>query len=368
MSDDGGSCESLTMPTTAGEVASALNGTLLRGDAAVEITGFAGLAGARPGDLSFVGSKKYANSAAASAASALIVPEGLELPPECSVSAVIQVADIEATLMRAGTLFAPPQPPRYDGVHPSAVIGDNVDLGANVSVGPCAVIEDNVRIGDNSTIAAQVFVGHGASVGPGARLSAGVKICHGCEIGSNAVLHPGVVIGGDGFGFVFTGQGHRKIPQIGTVIVGDDVEIGSNTTIDRARFGATRIGDGTKIDNHVMIAHNVQIGAHCILVAQTGISGSTVIGNGVLLGARSATVGHIHIGDGAQIAAGSGVTKDLPAGAVVMGIPAGPHEHVRRQWVGVRKLPDLIRTVKELGDRVKRLCENAVSEKTSKDN
>lgn len=363
-----GSCESLTMPTTAGEVARAFDGTLLRGDASVEITGFSGLAGAKPGDLSFVASKKYAASAAESAASALIVPEGIELPPECRPAAVIQVADIDATLVQAGTLFAPPQPPRYDGVHPSAVIGDNVRLGANVSIGPCAVIENDVRIGENSTIGAQVFIGHDASIGPNTRLFPGVKVCHCCEIGSNAILHPGVVIGGDGFGFVFTGQGHQKIPQIGTVIIGNDVEIGSNTTIDRARFGATRIGNGTKIDNHVMIAHNVQIGEHCILVAQTGISGSTIVGNGVMLGARAATVGHIRIGDGAQIAAGAGVTKDIPAGATVMGIPAGPYEHVRRQWVGVRKLPDLIRTVKELGEKVKRLCEAAGREETSKDN
>ena len=368
MRSGNGSCQSLAMPTTVGEVASALGGTLLRGNAGTEIRGFSGLAGAGSGDLSFVASKKYTDSAATSAASALIVPEGLDLPPESTPAAVIQVADIQATLVQAGTLFAPPQPPGYEGVHPSAVVGDNVGLGANVSIGPCAVIESSVRIGDNSTIGPQVFIGHGASVGPGARLFAGVKICHGCKIGSNAVLHPGVVIGGDGFGFVFTGQGHQKIPQIGTVIIGDDVEIGSNTTIDRARFGATRIGNGTKIDNHVMIAHNCQIGEHCILVAQTGISGSTIVGNGVMLGARSATVGHIRIGDGAQVAAGAGVTKDVAAGATVMGIPAGPHEHVRRQWVGMRKLPDLIKTVKELGEKVERLCEAAGREETSKDN
>jgi len=368
MPEEGGPCLDRTTPMTIGEIAEALAGTLAKGDASVEITGFSGLAGAAPGDLSFVTSKKYVQSAAESDASALIVPEAFDLPPECRPAAIIRVPDIEAALERAAALFAPPEPPRCEGVHPAAVIGNGVSLGANVSIGPCTVIDDGARIGDNSTIGAQVFIGRDASVGSNTRLAAGVTICHGCEIGSNVMLHPGVVIGADGFGFVFKGQGHEKIPQIGTVVIGDDVEIGSNTTIDRARFGATRVGRGTKIDNQVMIAHNVQIGEHCIVVAQTGISGSTVIGNGVVLGARAATVGHIRIGDGARVAAGAGVTKDIPAGATVMGIPAGPHEQVRRQWVGMRKLPEMLQTVKELEQKVDRLCETGDREKTPEDN
>ncbi|MFH1731542.1 MAG: UDP-3-O-(3-hydroxymyristoyl)glucosamine N-acyltransferase [Planctomycetota bacterium] len=368
MPDEHGLTESEAQALTAGSLAESVGGVVAEGDASVSITGLSGLMGARPGDVSFVASRKYAREAADSAASALLAPEGLELSPGCKPAALIRVRDIEDALERAAELLAPPPPPRPEGIHPSAIIGRNVVMGENVAVGPCAVIEEDARVGDNATVGAQAFIGRGAIVGSNTRLSPGVVIGYGCELGSNVILHSGVVIGGDGFGFTFKDGRHEKIPQAGKVVIGDDVEIGSNTTVDRARFGATRIGRGTKIDDLVMIAHNVQIGEHCIIVAQSGIAGSTVVGDYVMLGARAGVTGHVRIGARAQVGGRAGVTKDVPADAKMLGFPAGPYERVRRQWIAVRKLPELIQTVRELEQKVARLCETGESEETSKDN
>ncbi len=367
MSGEGGSNRKAAPPFTAGSLAAKLGGTLAEGDPSAEITGISGLPGARAGDLSFVSSKKYARTIPDSAASVLLVPEELELPPEHKAAAVIRVPDVDAALGRAEVLFAAAPPPRYDGVHPAATVADDADLGADVSVGPGAVVEPGAKISDNSTIGALCFIGRRAAVGDNTLLHPNVTVCHDCEVGSDVILHSGVVIGGDGFGFVFDGEQHRKVPQIGNVVVADNVEIGSNTTVDRARFGSTRVGRGTKIDDQVMIAHNVQIGEHCIIVAQSGIAGSTVIGNGVLLGARAAVVGHVRIGDRARVAAGAAVTKDLPAGAAVMGAPAVPYQTGRRMLMGMQKLPDLIQKVRELAGKVERLSEAQNSETTSTD-
>jgi len=334
---------------TAGRVAESVGGRV-EGDPDAPITGVSGLRGARPGDLSFVSDRKYARLAAGSAATAVLVPEGLELPGGCP--AAIRVADLTEALDRVTQLFRPPEPPGVPGVHPAAVLGEDVELGENVSVGACAVIEPGTRVGGGSVIGAQVYVGHGAVIGADTRLFPGVHVGRRCRVGSRCILHPGVVIGSDGFGYVFHGGRHQKVPQIGVVVIEDDVEIGSNTTIDRARFGATRVGRGTKIDNLVMIAHNVQIGQHCVITGQVGIAGSASIGDYVLLGARTGIVGHVHVADGAHVAAGAGITKDLAPGARVKGIPAEPVGQVNRRMAAARKLPGLLQRVRDLEGRV----------------
>jgi len=341
---------------TVGSVAEAVGGAVAAGDASAALTDMAGLRVAGPGDLSLVGDKKYARIAAGTQATALLAPEGFEVPETCG-AAIIRVPQFEAAMLKAAQLFALPEPPRVEGVHPSAAVSPDAVLGGHVSVGPCAVVEAEAHVGDEATVGPQAFVGFGSVIGAGTRLGAGVTICHHCEVGRNVILHPGVVIGGDGFGYVFKGRGHEKIPQLGRVVIEDDVEIGSNTTVDRARFGATRIGCGTKIDNLVMIAHNVQIGRHCILTGQCGIAGSTVLGDYVMLGAQSGLVGHIQVGDKARVAAQAGVSKDIAAGMTVLGAPADRQDRAARRFAVLRRLPELAQTVKELAKEVGRLSE-----------
>lgn len=335
---------------TAGAVAQALGGRL-EGDPSAPVTGISGLRGARRGEVSFVADKRYLPLAAGTQAALLVLPDGLDLPQGASVP-VVRVSSVETALETLAALFTPPPPPRHPGPHPTAVIGADVELGQNASVGPCAVIEDGARIGANTTVGPQVFVGRNAVIGEDTHLHPGVHVCERCRIGSRVVLHPGVVIGGEGFGYVFRGRSHLKIPQIGIVDIADDVEIGANTTIDRARFGATRVGRGTKIDNLVMIAHNVQIGEHCIITGQVGIAGSTSIGDYVMLGARAGLLGHLTIGEKSMIGAGSGVARDVPPGAKLFGVPAEPRERAWRIVAAYLKLPELVQRVRELSRKI----------------
>lgn len=358
-------CQKTGTGLTAADVAKAISGTVVRGDPAFPIAGVSGLRGAGPSDISFIADRQYVRVAAETRAAALVAPEGLELPDTGAATVLIRVRDMDAAMSRLTELFAPPEPPPPPGVHPAAVVGRNVSMGAGVSVGACAVIEDDVRIGDGTIIGALVFLGRGAVLGCHATIHPRVTICGGCRIGNNVVLHSGVVVGGHGFGYVFRDGRHQRVRQIGTVVIEDDVEIGSNTTIDRARFGATRIGRGTKIDNLVMIAHNVQVGEHCIITGQCGIAGSAVLGNYVTLGAKAGLADHVKMGDGSVAAGRSGVSKDVPPGGAVMGMPAEPVQLGRRRVAAVRKLPELIETVRDLRKKVDRLLKK--NEATAKD-
>jgi UDP-3-O-[3-hydroxymyristoyl] glucosamine N-acyltransferase len=241
------------------------------------------------------------------------------------------------------------------GVHPTAIVADGVHLGNDVAVGPYAIVEKGTQIGDRSIIYGGCYIGHDAKIGKDTIIYPLVSLRERVEIGDRVIIHSGTVIGSDGFGFATVQGVQEKIPQIGTVIIEDDVEIGANVTIDRARFNRTLIGKGTKVDNLVQIAHNVTVGKHSIIVAQAGISGSTVVGDKVILAGQAGIVGHISIGDGAVVAAQAGVTKSIPNNTKVSGYPAKPHEHAKRVNACVQRLPLAYNKIKELEEEVARL-------------
>jgi UDP-3-O-[3-hydroxymyristoyl] glucosamine N-acyltransferase len=314
-------------------------------DASARITGVASVAEARPGDVTFFSNPKYIAGLKACHATAALVPADFAeaIPP-------IAIRCENPTLAFAKVLEenAPAPLPFAPGVHPSSIVGAGVELGEGVSIQPQVVIEPGAKIGARSIIGAGSYIGHGAIVGEDCQLAARVTVGARCVVGSRVIMHSGVVLGSDGFGFDFKDGRHLKIPQNGIVQVDDDVEIGANTTIDRARFGRTWIGAGTKIDNLVQVAHNVQIGKHCIICAQAGISGSTRLGDYAVLGGQVGTVGHIEIGKGAQIGAQSGVSKNVPPGQVWFGYPAMPLKDQKEQLARIALLPRLFQRVKRI--------------------
>jgi len=330
------------------EIAALVDGEVLgAGDPA--ITGVTNIEDAGPDDITFA-VPPHLDKAAASQAAAVIVPEDIVSYPKPA----IRVANPRIAFTKVLELFTPPAVVAR-GVHPSAVIGGGVRLGANVAVMACAVIADNAVIGDNVVLYPHTYIGEGATVGNDSVLYPGVTVYAGCRIGARAIVHSGAVIGSDGFGFVTFDGRHHKVPQVGNVVIEDDVEIGANTTIDRATTGSTIVRRGTKIDNLVHIAHNVTVGENCFLVAFTGIAGSTKIGNNVIFAGQSGSVGHITIGDNCIFAGKSGATSDVPANSFYAGFPARPHKEWLRAEAAVRKLPDLVKKVKQLEARIAEL-------------
>ncbi|MCM8814123.1 MAG: UDP-3-O-(3-hydroxymyristoyl)glucosamine N-acyltransferase [Candidatus Omnitrophica bacterium] len=345
------------MNTTLKEIAQIIDGTVI-GDETTVITGVCGIKEAKAGDITFVANPRYTPLIQNTNASAIITArevKQISKPLIISENPSLAFAKLLAWL-------APNEVVHYQGIHPTAVIGKKVALGKNISIHPYVVIEDHAEIGDNCTIAAGVFIGHHAKIGSDSLISPHVTIRERVQIGRRVIIHSGSVIGSDGFGFATVKGLHEKIPQIGTVIIEDDVEIGANVTIDRARFDKTLIKHGTKIDNLVQIAHNVVIGENSILVAQSGISGSTVIGKNVTLAGQAGVIGHITIGDNVVVAAQAGVTKSVPADTCVSGYPAKPHKKAKRINACVQKLPDLYKTVNALEEKILRL-EQALKEK-----
>ena len=330
-----------------------LGGELLAGSPDVSIDGVASLAEAGAGEVSFFGNPKYLAVLRRSRAAAVLVPRGY--PPEAfgwrpegGTPVLVAVDNPSLAFAKLVERFTPPPVTEEPGVHPSAVLGRDVRLGAGVCIRPYAVIGDGVELGDGVTVGAGTFIGAGSVVGAGSRIDPNVTIREHTRIGRRAVIHGGAVIGADGFGFELKEGRHVKIPQTGIVQIDDDVEIGANVTIDRARFGRTHIGEGTKIDNLVHVAHNVVVGPHCLLVAQVGISGSTRLGKYVTLAGQVGAVGHIEIGDGATAGAKAGLSKSVPAGAVVFGYPAVPLDEAKEQIALTRRLPKLMERVKAL--------------------
>lgn len=331
------------MPTfTAQQIAEHLD-ALVVGDPELELTGFAPADSAKPGDLTFAENESYFARARQSAASAILVSE--DFP--AGNKTLIRVANARVAFAQALPLFFP-EPTFAPGIHPSAVISPSARISPGAHVGPYCVVGERVRIAPGAVLIAQVHVGDDCSVGEDCRLFPHVTLYQRSHLGRRVRIHAGAVIGADGFGYVHDGVEHRKVPQVGQVQIHDDVEIGANTTIDRAALGATVICRGTKIDNLVQVAHNVTIGEHSILVAQVGVAGSTKIGNNVTVAGQAGIAGHLRIGDRVTLAAQSGVMHHIPEGQKWMGSPAQPDRITKRQLLAIERLPDLLRRVQEL--------------------
>jgi UDP-3-O-[3-hydroxymyristoyl] glucosamine N-acyltransferase len=322
----------------------------ISGNADCEISGVASLAEATPGEITFYGNPRYLAAFRKTRASAAFVPEDFA---EQIVEGQIRVADPTRAFEQVVLKFAPQQITFPAGIHPSAVVAPGVSLGEKVSIGAHAVIEPGARIGDGTRIGAQSYIGHETTIGADCLVYPNVTIRERCQIGDRVILHSGAVVGSDGFGFEMATGGHKKVPQIGIVQIDNDVEIGANTTIDRARFGRTWIQEGVKIDNLVQIAHNVVIGKHSIIVAQVGIAGSVRIGAGVVIGGQAGIIGHIEIDDGTMIGAQTGVSKSLHGGTW-WATPAVPLKESMEHLAWVRRLGKLFARVKALEDKLGR--------------
>ena len=329
-----------------------VSGEVVAGDSATVVSGFASLKEALPGDLSFFYDLRYRDQLKRTQAKAVLVPLELDEFPEGLVFIRVEKPSdaFEMVVDRYGFHAAPFQA----GVHASAVIDETVVFDpAAVSVGPNAVVAAGAELGTGVEIGAGAYVGRGAKIGKGSKLFANATVHEGCLIGERVILHSGVVIGADGFGYEFKDGRHRKVRQAGLVQIDNDVEIGAGTTVDRARFGRTWIGEGTKIDNLVQIGHNVVIGKHCIIVACCAIAGSARLGDYVVMAAQGGVAGHVSVGSGVTLGGRIGVTKDIPAGReVYLGFPALPVLEEKRRLAGINRLPKLTARVKALEERV----------------
>ena len=264
---------------------------------------------------------------------------------------IIKVDNPRVAFMKLLVLFAPTVTIKKE-VHPTAIVGENVELGENVAIMPYVVIADNVKIGDNTVLYSHSFIGEKTVIGKDSVIYPNVTVREGAQIGNAVIIHSGAVIGSDGFGFVTQAGKHNKVPQVGNVIIEDNVEIGANVAIDRATTGSTIIKSGTKVDNLVHIAHNVVIGENGLVVAQTGIAGSTIVGSNVTFAGQCGCVGHIKIGDNTVFAARSAPINDVPANSFYAGFPAKPHKEWLRTKAGVNKVPDMLKKIKELEKRL----------------
>ena len=358
---------------TVGEIARLLDAQLV-GDASTLITGFAGLESAAPGSISFVDSEKRLSDALASGAAALIAPESLrEALAELQLELLAKngrprkrptpvVFTGNPRLAFAKVLeWMQPAPTPEKGIHPTAIIESDAYIGEGVTIREFCYVGHAARIDDGSIIYPHVYVGDGAQIGRDCVLYPNVVLGHHVQLGKRVKVHASSVIGGDGFGYVFDGEKHQKVPQVGTVIIEDDVEIGCNVCIDRATLGATRVGEGTKIDNLVQIAHNVQIGKNCILCGQVGMSGSVIVGDNVMMAGQAGLRDHVKIGKGAILGAKAGIMADVGAGEFVMGAPAVPQRDHLRMEAASRKLPEMARQLRRLEKTVEELL--AKSEK-----
>jgi UDP-3-O-[3-hydroxymyristoyl] glucosamine N-acyltransferase len=336
------------MDITVSELIDLLAARLLAGNPQTRISGFASLKEARAGDLSFFSDSRYQRTLANTRATAVLVPTQWTVFPKDVVC--LEVANPSVAFEKVVDNYGFQPEPFRPGIHASATVGDckSTDL-KKIRVCAGAVIEDGVQIGDGSEIGPGCYVGRGVKLGKDCRLFANSTVHEGCILGDRVYVHSSAVIGADGFGYEFKDGRHRKVRQAGIVQLDDDVEIGAGTMVDRARFGRTWIGEGTKVDNLVQIAHNVVIGKHCIIISQTGIAGSAIVGDHVVIAAQAGVGGHVEVGSQCIITGRAGVTTDLPAGLQrYTGFPASPSMEERRRMAATRQLPKLMQRVRDL--------------------
>jgi UDP-3-O-[3-hydroxymyristoyl] glucosamine N-acyltransferase len=347
------------MGKSVAELAKIIDGAV-EGDGSREISGISGLREAGAGDVTFLANPKYASLVPETAAAAVVVGPNFKLAGPGKVAlTLIRCRNPDAAFAKIAGLFAPPAPATPAGVHRSAVVDPTAKVAPDASVGALVVIEAEAEIGPGTVIQAGTYVGRGVKIGRHCLIYPNVTIREATVLGDRVILHGGAVIGADGFGYTVSGGRVVKIPQVGRVLIEDDVEIGANTTIDRARFDQTVIGRGVKIDNLVQIAHNVRIGENTVIVSLCAVAGSTTLGKNCRLGGQVAIDGHLTIGDNVIIAAKSGVTKDWPANSVISGFPAQPHRDDLRQVAELRKLVGAARRIAEVERRLAELAESA---------
>jgi UDP-3-O-[3-hydroxymyristoyl] glucosamine N-acyltransferase len=323
-------------------------GCRLEGDGAVEVTRVAGIEDAGPGDVTFLSNPKYASRLPSTRASAVIAPDGVTNAP----CAVLRTDQPYLAFAGAVAILTPPARPA-PGISPLAAVDPTAELGAGVSIGPFVAVGRHARIGARTAVYPHAVIGAGARIGADGTIHAHVSVREGVEIGDRVVIQDGAIVGADGFGFARRPDGtHQKIPQVGGVVIGDDVEIGAGTTIDRPAVGETRIESGTKIDNLVQVAHGVKIGRNALLAAQSGVAGSSVLEDDVVLAGQSGITGHVRLGRGAMVGAKSAVTKDIGEGQHVAGVPAGPVADWRESAVLLRRLPELRQVLSDLQSRL----------------
>ena len=334
------------MTYTAADIAKHLQGEVL-GDATIPLAGFAPADSARPGDLTFAENEDYFRRAEQSSASAILVSPGFN----STRKVLIRVANARVAFAKVLPLFFPER--KYaPGIHPTAVVAESAQVDPTAHVGPWCVIEERAKVGPRCVLEAGAFVGADCQLAEDVRLFPNVTISGRTQLGARVRIHSGAVIGADGFGYVFDRGRHLKVPQVGHVILEDDVEIGANSCIDRGALGPTVISRGTKIDNLVQIGHNVVVGEHCILCGQAGISGSTKIGSYTTLAGQVGLAGHLKIGSQVTIAAQSGVMHDIPDGQNWFGYPAQPDRVTKRVFLALQRLPELLKRVRELEKRL----------------
>ena len=337
------------MPLTAAELAKHLDGDVV-GDSSALLSGFAPADKARTGDLTFAENETYFARAEQSAASAIMI----DGPFTSTRKVLIRVPNARIAFAKVLPLFFP-EPTFQPGVHPAAVISTEAQVDPSAHVGPYCLIGEHAKIGPRVVLHSGVHVGAFSVVGADTQIFPNVTLYPRTQVGQRVRIHAGCVIGSDGFGYVLDNGVHRKVPQVGFVIIHDDVELGANVTVDRGALGATTIGRGTKIDNLVQVAHNVSIGDHCLIVAQAGIAGSTKLGNYVTLAGQVGLAGHLKIGNKVTVAAQSGVMHDIPDGEKWLGYPAQPDRKTKRQILALHQLPDLLRRVADLEREIQSL-------------